>query len=233
MYESIDVFAADALACGAGYYAEASLERSGIELAYRIYRNAAGGTKLTDLDGGTEDFGVTIVGRLARRAEDGNWVPADEGFPSIDEIMRQNLGVLGEQDGDGAILDAAHWSLLANDAWLLGGIHAQTEFHFASPLRWENLWDEERGWMTVTARELIGIVAFGYRIRMTALEPVGVCVDAARARAASLPAYRDAVSRYSARDALERLHAQVRAGWEPNLTIPSSRFRPRQPGQAG
>lgn len=35
--------------------------------------------------------------------------------------------------------EAGHWSLLANDAWVLGAIHARTEFHFASPLRWENL----------------------------------------------------------------------------------------------
>lgn len=212
MYESISVFAADALACGAAYYTDGSLERGTIELAYRIYRNAAAGTKLTGVDGGTEDFGVTIVGRLARRAEDGSWVPADEGFPSIDEIMRQNLGVLGEQGGGGAILDAAHWSVLANDAWLLGGIHARTEFHFASPLRWENLWDAASGRMTITAREVIGIVTFGYRIQTTALEPVGVCVDAALARSASLPMYRDAVVRYSGRDALARLHAQVRTG---------------------
>ena len=48
--------------------------------------------------------------------------------------------------------------LLANDAWLLGGIHAQTEFHFASPLRWENLWDSEFDRLTVTGREVVGIV---------------------------------------------------------------------------
>jgi hypothetical protein len=42
-----------------------------------------------------------------------------------------------DSDGSGSILSAGLWSLLANDAWLLGGIHARTEFHFASPLRWE------------------------------------------------------------------------------------------------
>jgi hypothetical protein len=191
MYDSFEAFSADALACGSAHYPDASLDPRMIEAAYRIYRNAAGGTKLANLEGAAVDFGVTIVGRLARRA-DGRWVPADESFPSIDEIMRENLGELGE-DGSGAILDAAHWSLLANDAWLLGGMHARTEFHFASPLRWENLWDEARGRMTVTAREVIGIVTFGYRIEQTPLEPAAACVDAARAVAASLPAYRRAV----------------------------------------
>jgi len=211
MYESLDAFRADALVCGAVHYPDASLESPMIEAAYRIYRGVAGGTKLANLAGDAVDYGVTIVGRLALRAEDGKWVPADESFPAIDEIMRENLGVTGEGGGGGAILDAARWSLLANDAWLLGGIHAQTEFHFASPLRWENLWNEARGRMTVTAREVIGIVSFGYRIRRTVLEPVGVCADAAKARTASLPAYQAAVR---ANGTAEQLRALL-AGHKP------------------
>lgn len=209
MYDSVEVFRGDVLACGASHYPDGSLAAPMIEAAYRIYRNAAGGTKLLAFDGGTEDFGVTIVGRLARRATDGKWVPADESFPSIDEIMRENLGVMDETaGGSGGILDTEHWSLLANDAWLMGGIHAQTEFHFASPLRWENLWDETSGRMTVTAREVIGIVAFGYRIQTTALEPVGVCADAARARSASLPAYQAAVRASGTAEGLRNLLAK-------------------------
>jgi hypothetical protein len=207
MYEFFGAFSADALACGASHYPDASFEPHMIEAAYRIYRGVAGGTKLANLAGDAVDFGVTIVGRLALRAGDGKWVPADESFPSIDEIMRENLGVTGEDGGGGAILDAAHWSLLANDAWLLGGIHAQTEFHFASPLRWENLWDAARGRMTVTAREVIGIVAFGYRIRRTVLEPVASCEDAGLARAASLPAYQAAVRASGTAEGLRALLA--------------------------
>ena len=72
------------------------------------------------------------------------------------EIMQQNLKTLGEDPGEqGGVLSAKDWSLLANDAWVLGGIHAKTEFHFASPLRWENLWAHGAGRMTVTAREAI------------------------------------------------------------------------------
>lgn len=207
MYEFFEAFSADALACGASHYPDASLEPPMIEAAYRIYRNAAAGTKLANRAGDAVDFGLTIAGRLALRAEDGRWVPADESFPSIDGIMRGNLGVTGEDGGGGAILDAAHWSLLANDAWLLGGIHAQTEFHFASPLRWENLWDEARGRMTVTAREVLGILSFGYRIRRTALEPVGECVVPSRARAAALPAYAVAVRAAGSAGQLRRLLA--------------------------
>lgn len=127
-------FRAQAEACGRAYYVDRSLEPQELEAAYRIYRNACRGTKLEDFEGQPVNFGVTIVGRLERRDEDGVWIPSNESFPSIDEILKQNLGTLDEDPSDGgAVLDAANWSLLANDAWLLGGIEARTEFHFASP----------------------------------------------------------------------------------------------------
>jgi len=199
MYERIDEFRAAALNCGADYYTDRSLQRDMIEAAFRIYRNASAGTRLSDLEGNPVDFGITIVGRLALRADDGTWIPADESFPSIDEIMRENLKIMDEVSNDGgSILSAGQWSLLANDAWVLGGIHARTEFHFASPLRWENLWDSRGNRTTVTAREVIGITAFGYRISrpVPKLEAVAQCTDEKNAAAASLPAYKKEVQKY-------------------------------------
>ena len=199
MYEHIDKFRAAAIECGPDYYPDGSLQQDKVDAAFRIYRNASAGTKLTDFDGNPVDFGITIVGRLALKADDGTWVSADESFPSIDEIMRENLKVMDEDSDDsGSILSAGQWSLLANDAWVLGGIHARTEFHFASPLRWENLWDERGSRMTVTAREVIGITAFGYRISrpVPQLEAVAQCIDAHKAGLASLPAYKKAVQKY-------------------------------------
>jgi hypothetical protein len=199
MYENIDEFRTAAVNCGADYYTDGSLHQEMIAAAFRIYRNASAGTKLSDFEGNPVDFGITIVGRLALRADDGKWIPADESFPSIDEIMRENLKVMDEDSGDsGGILSAGHWSLLANDAWVLGGIYARTEFHFASPLRWENLWDESGSRMTVTAREVIGITAFGCRISrpIPKLEAVARCTDPKRAAAASLPAYKKEVLKY-------------------------------------
>jgi hypothetical protein len=78
--------------------------------------------------------------------------------------MKENLGALSEGPSNqvGSILDSKHWSLLANDAWLLGSIHAETEFHFASPLTYSNLWDGSKNRLTVTGREAIGIVSHGY-----------------------------------------------------------------------
>ena len=212
MYKPINDFRAAALECGAQYYNDGSLQQDKIEAAFRIYRNASAGTKLSDFEGNPVDFGITIVGRLALRAEDGTWVSADESFPSIDEIMRENLKVMDEDsDGSGSILSADLWSLLANDAWLLGGIHARTEFHFASPLRWENLWDEGGSRMTVTAREVIGITAFGYRIirPIPKLEAVAQCTDEKKAAVASLPAYKKEIQKYQTMEALRRFYQMI------------------------
>jgi hypothetical protein len=134
------------------------------------------------------------VTRVVEGREEFEWSPSSESFPSIDAIMRENLGTLHEDSPDqvGSILDSKTWSLLANDAWLLGSIHAETEFHFASPLTRANLWDDKRNRLTVTGREVIGIVAHGYRVRRPnpRLEAVAVCADPAAARSASLLTYR-------------------------------------------
>jgi hypothetical protein len=214
MYEDFEIFKRDALTCGAAYYLDKSLEPQKIEAAFKIYRNARKGTTLLDADENQIAFGVTIVGRLALKVkictenghEEYTWLPSDESFPSIDEIMKQNLRILDESTEEpGAILAANNWSLLANDAWLLGGLHAQTEFHFASPLSWKNLWDEEAQRMTVTAREAIGITMHGYQIQRPEpkLEAVAVCIDQQKAQAASLTSYRNRVESASSRLDLE------------------------------
>jgi hypothetical protein len=107
VYEHIKEFQAAAKACGPDYYPDGSLQQDKIEAAFRIYSNARAGTKLADFEGNPVDFGITVVGRLALRPDDGRWIPADESFPSIDEIMRQNLKVMDEDAGDsGSILNA-------------------------------------------------------------------------------------------------------------------------------
>jgi len=214
MYKYFDTFKREALTCGAAYYPDGSLESQKIEAAFKIYRNAMRGTTLHDAGGKQIAFRVTIVGRLALKAkanlangqQEYTWIPSDESYPSIDPIMKENLGILNESTEEpGAILTADNWSLLANDAWLLGGLHAQTEFHFASPLSWKNLWDEEAQRMTVTAREAIGITLHGYQIRrpQPKLEAVAVCIDQRKARAASLTSYREGVQSDSSHSALE------------------------------
>ena len=151
-YSSFDAFKKDAISCGPDYYSDGSLGAQKMQIAYQIYRKACEGAKLYDLDGNAIDSYIMIVGRLALKkkkpgaTEEYYWVPSNEEFPSIDEIMRQNFGTMDEDpEHSGSILDAKTWSLLANDAWLLGGIHSHAEFHFASPLSWDNLWDQDNG----------------------------------------------------------------------------------------
>lgn len=212
MYQSLEAFRFDAFTCGNDYYTDDSLQPRRLEAAYTIYEHASAGTKLKDLDGLPADFGITIVGRLALREDNGSWIPSDEQFPSIDAIMRENLKTLGEDPNDqGSILGAKDWSLLANDAWLLGGIHAGTEFHFASPLRWENLWSTGGGRMTVTAREAICITVSSYEILRPnpKLEAVAVCTDATRANGVSLLTLKDALLRYPGPEGLREFYRQI------------------------
>ena len=214
MYESIDRFRDDAIACGVDYYNDGSLSDDKLNAAYRIYEKARDGTKLKNFDGDSVGFGLTIVGRLARRSSDGTWQSASEDFPSIDEIMRENLTVMDESaegTGTGTILDARLWSLLANDAWLLGGIHAQTEFHFASPLRHENMWDSGVDRMTVTGREVLGIATAGYKIERPIewMEAIALCKDPEKMRGFSLVSYKKAVESCSSIQGFERFYSKV------------------------
>ena len=157
-------------------------------------------------------FGIAVVGRLAFDWDSGVWKPSDEAFPGIDLIMRENLITMSEDpNAQGSILDAKQWSLLANDAWVLGGIHAGTEFHFASPLRWQNLWLEKGRTMTVTAREAICITSSGYQIIRPnpKLEAVAVCTDATKAKEASLLSLKNAVLKYSDLETLQQFFREI------------------------
>lgn len=91
MYDCFEKFENDALKCSSKHYPDSSLTEEKIKVAYEVYQNASQGTKLLDADGNTIEFGVTIVGRLAREVKSVNengeekdtWLPADESFPSI------------------------------------------------------------------------------------------------------------------------------------------------------
>jgi hypothetical protein len=210
MYQSRESFQSDVNACGDCY--KDTLQSNRLEEAYKIYLQASGGTKLKDADGNYVECGIAVVGRLAVDWATGVWKPSDETFPSIDSIMRENLTTMGgDPDDQGIILDAKDWSLLANDAWVLGGIHAGTEFHFASPLRWQNLWSEKAGVMTITAREAICITSCGYQIIRPnpKLEAVAVRTDATKAKGASLLSLKNAVLKYSDLETLQQFFREI------------------------
>lgn len=198
MYKIQEAFSKDVDKCGIGkgktYYYDTSIngsvtQRSIVGVAFKIYNRVNKGTKL----------GLTIVGRLARK-ENGEFVPSNQKFPSIDEILKQNLQIVNESgETVGGILETQKWSLLANDAWLLGSIHALTEFHFASPFPLENLWDQKEGRPTVMGRELIGIDSVGYKIYRPYpnQEVIAICPENKKemVKNSTLPDYKNAVGK--------------------------------------
>jgi hypothetical protein len=98
--------------------------------------------------------------------------------------------------GQGSVLhytDGRGWHFLMNDSWLLGGIHAGWEFHAASPRHKNNMVDPIGGFMTVTAREAIGLITFGYQFRRAPLGEIATCIHPEKAKRATLATYVKAI----------------------------------------
>lgn len=197
---------------GDGYYDDRSYTRGFVEAAYTIYDKAKKGTIFLDFNEKPAYPGITIVGRLALK--EGVWVESTLDYPSIDSNMKKDLKVLNEKSKiSGSILDTEKWSLLANDAWLLGGLHGLTEFHFASRIIMSNVWDETRKRMTVMGRELIGITSFGYRIfrPYPNLEHVAICEeqDKYKALSSTLLTYRYEVKKYDSEAKFRKIFVNI------------------------
>jgi len=63
---------------------------------------------------------------------------------------------------EGNLLQMDKWARVVNDAWILGGVHRRADFRLASPRRLSNLWNTDGGFFVVTAREILGLVNFGF-----------------------------------------------------------------------
>lgn len=95
-----------------------------------------------------------------------------------------NLTLLDEGT-HGNLLNQDKWAAPVNDAWLLGGIHRKAKFRLASPRVMENLWNQS-GFLIVTAREILGLLHFGYELQQIGpwqvfVLPPHKAVDASRA----------------------------------------------------
>jgi hypothetical protein len=144
-----------------------------IDLCYRAYLNSS-----------RAHLGCLVVGRIVKGA-------ASAGVPlmvGLGDIERVNFGITGDRD-PGSVLWSSYWSIPLNDAWLMGGIHAWLPFYLASPRTKENIVDPTFGF-TVTGRELIGLMTFGYsRNPNTRLGEVFECSNPAKARSATFTQY--------------------------------------------
>jgi len=85
------------------------------------------------------------------------------------------------------------WAPVVNDSWVLGGVHRRADFELVSVRTLENLWHfgktEAESFHVVTAREILGLLNFGYSVKQQADNVKLVCTDASKADAATIQVY--------------------------------------------
>src|SRR5262245_17818849 len=105
---------------------------------------------------------------------------------------------VAEVGGDKTLFDAGtqgnllkfdKWAPVVNDSWILGGVHGQRRFRLASGLKLHNLWNGKDGYFVVTAREVLGLLNFGYKMMQIGPWQCFVCVNRVKAMAADLQKY--------------------------------------------
>jgi len=81
------------------------------------------------------------------------------------------------------------WSPTVNDCWVLGGVHRRADFELVSIQTLQNLWDFKMGFHIVTAREILGVLRFGYKLDRGKTPLRFVCNDSAVAQRATIEDY--------------------------------------------
>ncbi|ECF6016436.1 hypothetical protein QG25_003400 [Salmonella enterica subsp. salamae] len=89
----------------------------------------------------------------------------------------------------GNILMMDKWTPILNDAWVLGGVHRYADFHLMSILAPENLWNYQSSYHIVTAREILGLLNFGYQKVRVGNKIIFKCRKILSAKDANLRSY--------------------------------------------
>jgi hypothetical protein len=84
-------------------------------------------------------------------------------FEKISDIVGDQT--LAHSGTKGNLLKMDKWARVVNDSWVLGGVHRNAKFRLVSPRVMENLWNFSIGVPVVTAREILGLLYFGYQIQ--------------------------------------------------------------------
>ncbi len=92
------------------------------------------------------------------KSEIGPLAAKDPAKPGVPNLTFLDKGVHGN------LLNQDKWAGPVNDAWVLGGIHRKANFRLTSPRIIENLWNTD-GFLVVTAREILGLLCFGYELQ--------------------------------------------------------------------
>ncbi|WP_445374814.1 hypothetical protein ACSLVK_01565 [Photorhabdus tasmaniensis] len=96
---------------------------------------------------------------------------------------------LWNQNAQGNMLVVDKWSGVINDCWVLGGIHRYADFHLMSTAAPANLWNHEDGYHVVTAREILGLLNFGYKREKRGRQVIYTCKNYSSADRAGLIPY--------------------------------------------
>lgn len=186
-------FVDEVLQCGRGHYTDADLDPKSVKTSYIMYKIA----KISK--GSNIDF--TVIGRLPLM-KDEIMVPSDENFPSLDQNLIYNLLGHNGTQRSGTILRIPDndWTMLVNDAWLLGLIHAKREIKLGSPINQNSIWNTNENRLTPFARELMCLASFGYKQHASLLEDTLICSDPDKAAEASLLGFKNAVRQLQNKD---------------------------------
>lgn len=114
------------------------------------------------------------------------WVPQYLQKAGIDIQQQKNLWDAHAQ-GNIQVMDK--WSPAVNDCWILGGIHRRADFQIVSERVLKNLWEFKEGRQSVTTRELLGLIHFGYKLKQDGKKNRYICVDQGAARGSTLQEY--------------------------------------------
>ncbi len=104
-------------------------------------------------DSAYRSVGDQVIGRMPHLTAAGL-------YEKVAEIV--DKGTMFDAGAQGNLLKMDKWACVINDSWVLGGVHRRAAFRLASPRVLENLWNANQGFFIVTARELVGLLNFGY-----------------------------------------------------------------------
>ena len=113
-------------------------------------------------------FGRHIFDQNEQVVKFANSVPAGssakmpEFMVGITQTEIDNFGATNANSSGSALLTGRNdWNLTINDVWLCAGVHSLQQFHPASPLTHNNIYSKKHI-LTITGRELVGLVMAGY-----------------------------------------------------------------------
>lgn len=159
------------------------------EFCWVIYQKTSTdpGLQIIGREWDTDPYSIdaNIIGRAIggyNRVGPGSWRPQSPNVPQ---------GGLNTSPGArGNVLKMDRWHPTMNDCWVLGGVHRGATFKLVSPRVPANIWNPS-GFPVVTAREMLGLLHYGYKIENGRDETLFVPKDPAFAHKSTITDYWD------------------------------------------